>query len=315
MQHLYTLLCFILPVFLIKAESPYHLAKSSSIVSLQIRNKLILVEGEVNGQSGYFLFDTGASELILHEAYFPAGQKGGKKVYFADINGNSAPHDYAYIEVFDWGGLQRRDFLAPRLNLHGLEERLGEKLLGIIGYDVLQHIDLELDYYQKTITLMRPGQQSASSLQLPQPDYSFDFQMDRHLLVLNARLGDAGGLKLALDSGSSVNVCAQRLRPRLKSKALQKRTIGMQGAAGVLQRSPYFIMESLQVESTYSISFCRVVLGKLGAFDDHGFHIDGLLGVNFFRLGKVFLSYSSKQIAVWLGQNDYTLRHSTLGHK
>ncbi len=305
MQHPYALLPFLLSFNLVLAGPSYYMEESASVLQLQIRNKLILVEGQANGQSGFFLFDTGASELILNQAYFPQYEGHNPGFYFADAIGNRNYYGYVHITQFGWGGLRREDFFAPRLDLLALEATLGEQVLGIIGYDVLQHVDLEVDYYQGTLTIRRPG--TASSL--PAPDYSFDFQMDGHFPVLRAKLGEAEGLLLAIDSGSSVDVCASRHKPKLSSKALQKRTIGLQGAAGLIENTPYFVMDSLQVEDAYCITPCRVALGNLEVLGDYGFRIDGLLGVNFFRLGRVLLSYPSRRISVWLGQNDYTIRH------
>jgi len=292
----------------VAAGPSYYMEEPASVLQLRIRNKLILVEGQANGQSGYFLFDTGASELILNQAYFPQYEGHNPGFYFADAIGNRNYYGYVHITQFGWGGLRREDFFAPRLDLLALEAALGEKVLGIIGYDVLQHVDLEVDYYQGTLTLWRPG--TASSL--PAPDYSFGFQMDGHFPVLRAKLGEADGLLLAIDSGSSVDVCASRHKLKLRSRVLQERTIGLQGAAGLIEDAPYFVMDSLQVEQAYCITPCRVALGNLEALGDYGFRIDGLLGVNFFRLGRVFFSYPSRRIAVWLEKNDYTLRHISL---
>ncbi|MCB0587464.1 MAG: hypothetical protein KDD06_19375 [Phaeodactylibacter sp.] len=312
MQHLSTLLFFLLASVFVFAGPSYFIEKAPVVVSLQVRDKLILVEGEADGQAGYFLFDTGASELILNEAYFPRYEHYNPEMYFADATGQKTIYGYSYISSFSWGGLRREEFYAPRISLLTLEERLGERLLGIIGYEVLRHVDMELDYYQGTITLLRPGPDMSSRSFSVNPDYSFDFRLDRHLPVLNASLGDAEGLSMAIDSGSSVNVCARRLRRKLKSKALQKRTISVQGAVGMIEQSPYFVMESLQVENTFSIAYCRVALGNLDALEEYGFRIDGLLGVNFFRLGRVYLSYQARRILVWLEENDYTLRHSAM---
>lgn len=312
MRHLYTLLFFLSVPFFINAGPAYNLETVPSVVPIQIRNKLILVEGEVDGRRGLFLFDTGASELILNEAYFPRHEHYSPDLYFADAGGHSALHGYTYISSFDWGGLRRHGFFAPRLAMLTLESILEEELLGIIGYDVLQHVDLEFNYYQKTITLLRPGSEVPGTAMRIRPDYTFGFSMNRHLPVVKAKLGDADGLLLAIDSGSSVNVCAHRLKGKLKGRALQKRTIGLHGAAGIIKESPYYIMDSLQVENTYSIAYCRVAFSNLEALEDYGLRVDGLLGVNFFRLGRVFFSYHSRRIAVWLERNDYTLRHSSL---
>ncbi|MCB0564787.1 MAG: hypothetical protein KDD01_10470 [Phaeodactylibacter sp.] len=312
MQHLYTLLFFLLSFIFVKASPDYQMAEASAVVPVQIRNKLILVEGKINNQAGYFLFDTGASELILNEARFPRHEHHHSVPYFADATGHVAAHGYTYISTFNWGGLHREGFFAPLLDLLALESNLGEQLLGIIGYDVLQHVDLELDYYQGTISLFRPGAVVPYPEFRVAPDYTFDFEMDRHLPVLKAAVGNADGLLLAIDSGSSVNICDSRLKGKLKKKALQKRTIGLQGAVGILQQSPFYVMEALRIENTYSIAYCRVALSNLKKLKDHGIRIDGLLGINFFRLGRVFFSYHTQRIMVWLGQNEYTLRHSSL---
>ncbi|MCO6491969.1 MAG: hypothetical protein J5I98_26365 [Phaeodactylibacter sp.] len=309
MQHLYTLLFFLSPVGFLLAGPTYHMTEPSSTVPLFIRNKLILVEGQANGQSGYFLFDTGASELALNEAYFPRQEHAAPGTRFADVSGHSIRHGYAFVDSFYWAGLCREAFFGACLDMSALESRLGEKLLGIIGYDVLQHVDLEIDYYRKTMILIRPG---TIPPRPSGPHYTFHFRMNRHLPVLKAGLGDATDLDMAIDSGSSVNVCSSRFKKKLKNKALQKRRVSLLGASGASEQAPYYIMESMVVENAYSIAYCRIALASMGVVDDYSLGVDGLLGVNFFRLGRVFFSYQSRRIDVWLEHNDYTMRHSTL---
>ncbi len=311
MKQMITLALLLFSIGALQSTSTYTLQSPSSEISFLIRSKLILVEGAVNGRVGYFLFDTGASELILNKERFSDGYNDKIRHQFADTGGHGVSQGSIFIGQFDWAGLKREKFFAPCLELGALEAELGEVLLGIIGYDVLRHVDIEVDYYRSAMAIRRPTGEK-SSLPVRKPDYHFTFKMDGHIPILRASLGEAGNLRMGLDSGSSMNICDRALRKKIAGRALKKRSIRMQGPGGRTIRTDYYTLESLQVENAYAISYARVALNSLKAFRDYGIHLDGLLGVNFFRLGKVRLNYSSQTIDVWLEHNDYTLRHNSL---
>lgn len=62
------------------------------------RGKLILIEGQAIGVSGYFIFDTGAPGLVLNEVYF-TGQTMGTKREVTGVNGQI--HQAKMKDVYD----------------------------------------------------------------------------------------------------------------------------------------------------------------------------------------------------------------------
>ena len=309
MPHLYTILLAILFMpALLWGESKYRMAQESCGLSFIVKNKLILVQGEAGDEAGYFLFDTGASELVLNKRYF-GRQRGYESDHqYTDVHGHRGQHGYVFVSHFQWGGLERDHFYTPRLDLSPLEAMLGERIIGIIGYDVLRNVETVVDYYTGSMQLFRIDEIPFPSADGRQPDFIIPFQLDGHLPVIRGAAGEAGKLRLGVDSGASVNLFEIRLRDKLAGKALQQRTIPLLGAGGGEKRTPYFVMENLQVEDAYFIHYSRVALSDLAMLRNFGFQVDGLIGVNFFRLGRVSINYRSRCFRVWLGQNDYTMR-------
>lgn len=298
---------FFLPSLLCEANT-YKMAQESCELSFIIKNKLILVEGHADGHAGYFLFDTGASELVLNKRYF-ARQRGYNAGHtYTDVHGRRAQHGYVYVSRFRWGSLERDGFYTPRLDLAPLEAALGERIIGIIGYDVLRHVEAVVDYYAGSMQLFRIDSAPEYPAEPGAPDLEFSFQLDGHLPVVRGAAGPVGRLRLGIDSGTSVNLIEARFREKLEPNAMQRRTIPLLGAGGDEKRIPYLVMESLQVEGVYAEQYSRVAFSDLSMLRNYGFQVDGLIGVNIFRLGKVSLNYQSRRIRVWLGQNDYTLR-------
>lgn len=292
----------------LSGETTYQMSQESCDMPFIIKNKLMLVRGQADSHSGYFLFDTGASELVLNKRFFLRKQGYRTGHIYADVHGRKARHGYSFISHFGWGSLERQNFYAPRLDLSALEAALGEEIIGIIGYDVLRHVEAEVDYYAGQMRLSRAGEGAVPVAEAPRPDLEFSFQLDGHLPVVRCAAGDAGSLLLGIDSGTSVNLMEIRLKKKLAGKAMQQRTIPLLGAGGQEKRAPYFVMESLEVEQAYSVLYSRVAFSDLSMLRNYGFRVDGLIGVNFFRLGRVAINYDTRHIRVWLGDNDYTMR-------
>lgn len=307
-----TLLCYFL--FLAHSFANYQIDGTATQLAIQTCGKIILVPGEVDNVSGYFILDTGAPELILNKHYFDGRRKGHKKL-MEDIDNTMECH-VMQVRHFTMGNVYRDDFPATITDLKATEEALGREILGLLGYDVLQHFEIRIDYYAGSITfcdLDRNGR-PLSKWQSRVADHEFQFNMQGHLPVIRGHLPDREDLDFALDSGASVNIMDRNYKKYLRQNSLKVRTIDFQCVRSTVKDAPYYIMPEMQLENAYHIQFWRTSIGNFSGFRSNKMYFNAILGANFFQLGKITINYRLQKIEIWDNPGRLNRRYRCLGH-
>ena len=286
--------------------SPYLLATEKEVVPIEITKRLILVKAKVNQQKGYFLFDTGVYDLMLNERYFQNYRKVDLEYALTDVGGAATEIQHIPIKSFQWGKLSRRQFSVPTVNLDGLEQMMGKKLLGLIGYNVIRSFEVIIDYHNQTLTLLDLNKDGLPSVAPPTPaDYLFDFKMMGTLPVLEVAFSNNRTLSLGLDSGSTLNLINKSLEPEFEPISKSNRSISFQGVLSEVTQARYLLMENVAIQDQVAWRFWKAAFRDLSHMHHLNVPVDGLLGINFFKMGKVSINYRTREIKVWEKENGY----------
>lgn len=286
--------------------TPYILAAKKEVVPIEISKRLILVKAKINQQQGYFLFDTGVSHLVLNERYFDHFTQFDFDHALTDVSGTASATKHVSIKSFRWGKLYRKNFLAPQVNLNDLEIMLGKKLLGLIGYEVIKSLEVVIDYHEKTLTLFDLDKNGLPSIVDAAPaDFRFDFKLFRYLPVLEVSFTNNLKLRLGLDSGSTLNMINKPWEEQFQPISKSNRRISFKGAISEVWEVNYLLMENVVIENQVAWRFWKAAFDDLSHMHDLNVPIDGLLGINFFRMGKVAINFQKKEIRVWEKVNGY----------
>jgi hypothetical protein len=262
---------------------------------------LLLVEARLNGELGYFLFDTGASHLTLNRQRAKGRRtlRGG----FSDSVHGIGEGGVALLAVdhFQWGRLERRKFQAPLADLSALERGLGVELLGLIGHDVIKNVEVDIDpeagllYLRALDRKGRPRETPAR----PSPTHRIAFDMKGHLPVLSISAYNKFCFFLALDSGASAVVLDESWREPLTPHALAAGTTKVAGADGGLAPAQRLIFEGLTVENSVVISEWAAVFLDLRHLRRGKPSLDGLLGGAFLSSRRIAINYRQKVLLIW----------------
>lgn len=284
-------------------------------LSIQTKGKMILIPGEVDGVEGHFMLDTGAPELILNERYFP-DRKNGKKKVLQDV-GKKMSCEQIQVAHFIMGNVYRDDFSAVITDLRATEKALGHKVLGLLGYDVLRHFEVRIDYYSRFITFcaLDKAGRPLQKWQKKTADHRLDFILEGHLPSIKGELLGKSNLMLGLDSGASVNLMDQSYRGYLRRNCLKERAIDFQCINSTVKQAPFFVMSGLKVEDAYHVQFWRTSIGDFSHFRNNNIYIQGILGANFFQLGKMAINYQLKTIDIWDEPTRLNRRYTCLNHQ
>ena len=293
------------------AHSPYQLSTDRSTFSISLFKKLIFVEARVDGQEGLFLFDTGISELTLNYDNFAHYQlEEGPSL--TDINGAMERSHRVFVMNFDWQGLHREKFKVQLMDLSTLSETIGSPVLGLIGYDVIKDLEVAVDYDKRQMTLHRLDENGRVS-QHPwqRPDHLLEFEMERHLPILGIQMEPGKVIRVGFDSGAAMNVLDRKYRRAAKEGALRLYHIQYNGALSAT-RVPYYTLPRVEVAGELSLIHCKMAFPNLSHLWRNGVQIDGLLGIDLFRLGRVSLNFRLGEMKIWVNDNVFTMKYKDL---
>ncbi len=307
-------------LFLIAAFSPcradtttYHMTEALSVLPIKKVDKLIFVEAEVDGRKGYFLFDTGVGGLTLNEMYFGEDEDTGVLTKITDINGRKERVRGTYVEDFRWGGIARSGFLAPLLDLSGLEAILDLEIFGLMGQKVYSDIEVHIDFDKQAMTLMRLDQWDTPEEQpfRAKPEHVLPFSLEYYIPVIKARIGQLE-LNLGWDSGASINTMDKRLRRDLPEDARKLMRISYGGVLSE-RSAPFIAVNAIHLDEQFSVQAWRMAATRMKHFSKQDIHIDGLIGADLFRLGAVSINYRKRRISVWVNDNVFSNRYAIMG--
>jgi hypothetical protein len=262
------------------------------VVPFVMAGNAIFIEANINGQSGVFLFDTGASDLILNSAYFE-GETDHSEVI--GLYGNPLKTQYYLAKNIEIGGTYISKDIALVLDLSNLEKAKNMCIAGIIGYSILKDFELHFDFTTQQILLfgLRKNEKSPAWVNA---DHSFDFKMSGHIPYLEIKLGGQM-LRMGIDSGSERNI-------------LQPERLGLQSfePTGVLRLTGLSSQTMHQVKGQVS-GFClghlqvdklEVILADLATVSSElPVRLDGVLGVQFLKNYKVAINFRLRKIYLW----------------
>ncbi|HEY0393405.1 MAG TPA: retropepsin-like aspartic protease [Candidatus Elarobacter sp.] len=159
----------------------------------------VFVDLMVNGVKGHFILDTGASGIVITEAF--AHRVGAKHIERARINGigGSVAANLIRIDSLGVGGSTLHNVVLRS----GLREGgFGDNVIGLIGFDLLAGAVVELDFDRKILEVMDPAKVA--------PDQNRGIVLHPDLTTYHIRvpmqLNDKYDVIATLDSGNPINV-------------------------------------------------------------------------------------------------------------
>ncbi len=135
----------------------FQLQSDVQVFPLYLINAFPFIEGEVNGQKGKFMFDTGnASTLSLnnHLLKLPTGQARGQGFVASGQRFTRLLHD-TIANVSLTGGLAYRNLLRVESNSFDFLESITPDCIGQIGFGYVANYVFKLDYTQRQLTCYR----------------------------------------------------------------------------------------------------------------------------------------------------------------
>ena len=275
------------------------IAGDSVVIPLRRAGRLFLVEATVDGETGFLVFDTGASGIVLNRTYFRNHVVIGTQTY-GDVNGSGRENEKIAIDRMEIGGIQYKGLSAACANLGHIENRRGVKVLGLFGFALFTEYEIVLDPLHNELKLYRlntKGNRLAPAYGKFGADHTRNFEWLHGILFLKATVGGRE-LRFCLDTGAETNVLDSHApKDALRSVSLTRRSnlkgVGQGSAEVVLGNMNDFSYDGEQINGMETIVTNLDPLGEA-----YGSKIDGMLGYSFISRGVICINFIKKELGI-----------------
>lgn len=167
---------------------------------------LMFVTASVDGRKGFFLVDSGSSEMLLNRRYFSPDRTGSLFQISAGVHGVKPPSGEKRVGMFRWEAMRGEGIVASITDLSNLEKAANTPLLGAIGYAQMRDSAMVVDWQARRIQFFATRRDGTRKVPEPAPAQAeIPFTYDYHMPVFPGTV--AGRTRRFLfDSGASVNL-------------------------------------------------------------------------------------------------------------
>ena len=250
-------------------------------VPFRLVDGFIMLEGVVNGESGFYMLDTGSPfALFLNNHLLTLGPS--RQIASGSAGSGQRVVVLAHENVDSltlWGDVRFRDVRwAQSADFGFIEDGIVPQYLGFIGHGILKNFEFTIDYDRSNLFFSRldpDGEALVSRVPLEDVHATLMFacrDCDRQYDQIPFRLGDIP-LTLGIDTGNSGGQLT--LTARTKEALEHSGHLTAQGDS--------YILEGLEHEEvSFSVDGLRVMVGETDG---------GTLGYSFLRQFKTVWNY------------------------
>lgn len=259
---------------------------------------LMLVGGRVGKVSGYFILDTGANGLVLNGKHFNSRALATKRAY--GLQGVSKV-GRTPVSEFTLGPLRFGPTSAQVIDLEGIAGRINRKLLGLVGYEVLEAYEITLNYHSQEITFS-PLDEWGNYLGTPFYDSpkadSMAITLENFLPVVTVRV-NGQAKRMGIDTGAEYNLLDARRSTGLMANFRPLGSVKLHSADGRKEKRPVGKLSGVLLGDRYRCAPMYTLLVDFRHFDDiYQTKLDGILGKEFLAPWVFSINYRKRMLYV-----------------
>lgn len=271
----------------------------SIIIPLRQAGRLFLIEGKADGETGFFVFDTGASGLVLNRTYFRDHVTGGSE-NSSGITGSVGKVDKVTVDRLDIADLHYTSLPAGMTNLGHIENRRGVKILGLIGFQLLKDFEIVFDPQQNLLQLYRidkVGNRSGGKNSLFRAEYTQKIDFSGNIIFMKGTIGHKS-IRFCLDTGAETNVIDNHMPKEVIQTLSLTRRSSLKGAGSNTHEVLFGIMNDF-VLGNRALTGMETILANLDDLEAaYGAKTEGMLGYSFLSRGVFCFNFVKKEIGI-----------------
>jgi len=275
--------------------------KSAVTMPFRFAGNLMLVSVNVDSLRGEFILDTGAPHLVLNKTWFRNYPKYGE-IMASGISGSGATGNQTRVGKLDLDGLHFEQLDADVVELGHLEAITGTPVLGLLGLNLLNRLELTIDFEAgvlEWIPLNRQGMQWTTRSDTSKADQTVMLQPERRLMLADATV-NGKSLRFCIDTGAETNI----LHSNVSNKALQdvklKRRTAVTGSTREVSEALIGRIGNLNMAGAAYPQMPVSVMNISALRDAYQNALDGILGMDFlYRHRKISINLVQRKMRLW----------------
>lgn len=266
-------------------------------VPLKLAGNLILIEAQVDGETGFFILDTGAPYLVLNRTYFSDARVSRQQI-MNDITGVSDTVNIVEISNLSLRALQFGAMEADVTDLGSIENKRGVKILGLMGLNLFLKLEMHFDLQRGVLELHRidkNGDRLSGAKSCDNTLSELEFKLRNNVMLLKGSVAEKN-LSFCFDTGAEVAVIANDLSNKVYDQLVVEGAKNLIGSSGESIQVLFGRFPMLTVGK--DLKNCRVVVTDLGTMRlAYGAQIDGMIGFDLLANGPLTINFQKRLIS------------------
>ncbi len=263
-------------------------------INLEYHRGLVLLPGQVNGKSGYFILDTGAPFLLVNETVEQGLSGEVAQGLQGDVHLGTSTFDN-----IDWGMGTLKNIEANHTDLSHLQRYLDKPFLGIVGYEAFTGKQLYIDYKQKELYINK-GSQPVLHLK-GAPAFEWRFTQIGHVIIVQVNVAgknchfilDTGSVNSMIDQSNLEEDNFTATNGAVLLESVDDRTLHTGSV------SPRYF--SIQGHTPEALPLLTVDLSNVSKTLD--FPVSGIIGNDLLGRYTIAIDYKEQKIRGWKNSN------------
>jgi hypothetical protein len=254
-----------------------------------------MIEVEINGRKKSFWLDTGAGMTVISKTLAKECMINimeDNDILVGNSTGKNMRTDLTFIPsivIEDLSIQHQASLVLPDESLTMQNPKTGEIIVinGIIGWDIIQHFYLEIDYGKKEVKIKKP---------IPKE------HVDNNLFfcgypIVKVKSMNEDPLYFGLDTGANKTHFGESLLSKMSGLTIEKRTVHVGGVGEVKEveiESVKELMIFLNENHPIQLQNMRKVLEEYATF----FKLDGVLGSDIVQEKRLVVDYCNRRLEI-----------------
>ncbi|MBN3035190.1 MAG: aspartyl protease family protein [Bacteroidales bacterium] len=270
-------------------------------IPLKKAGNLVLIEACIDTLTGNLILDTGASGLVLNSTYFRTGYTVDRLEY-GGVTGSSGAVRRTRIDRLQIYDLYYENVTADLSELGHIENRRGVRILGLLGLNMLQDMEMMIDVANSLLVLYRldkNGNRLHTDSCNTGTKLEADISLMHDVMFMKASIGGKT-LNFCLDTGAEMTLIDHNLPQVVFDHIVIRGRSTLRGVGGGHAEVLYGALDGLMVGETDIGSLPVLVSDLSGMGQAYGISIDGMLGYDFFASGAFCINLVRKSMVLYL---------------
>ena len=226
---------------------------------------LVLIDANVDGETGFLIFDTGSIKSTMNLKYFRKKANKIESQKFTVIKDKETitdekEHGFLKINIINLGGYHIDDVETQLIDLSYVENPLnaiedGIKVLGTIGLDIISKHKITINYKENFLIFNDSTATNTTA----------NFVRDSKGLIISKIYIDGKILNMVIDTGATISTITEKNKPIMIERAISEK---------IFLSKKFCLLDN----EFNNISFLALGINSLSSNID----IDGIIGANVF---------------------------------